>query len=106
VAPLLHPDIGQPWAWTDLLAGFRWLADQSPTAAARWHAGLEKAIAKLSQDPERHPLAEEETERLENTIRQVLYGRNRGDYRTLSTIHDQTVSILHIRHSAQGPLEP
>ena len=96
----------QPRARADLLASFRWLADQSPTAAARWYAGLEKAIAKLSQNPERHPITDEESELLELPIRQMLHGRKRGVYRILFTIHDDTVSILYIRHSAQGPLEP
>jgi len=61
---------------------FRWIAEQSPDAAARWYAGFQKAIAKLSGNPERHPVAEEESEQAGIT-RQMLYGRRRGIYRIL-----------------------
>jgi plasmid stabilization system protein ParE len=60
------------------LEGFRWLAERSETAAARWYAGLQKAIGKLAEHPERNPVAEEESERLGITIREALYGRRRG----------------------------
>ena len=47
-------------ARADAVEAFRWIAGRPPAAAARWYAGLEKAIAKLSTMPERHPIAEEE----------------------------------------------
>jgi plasmid stabilization system protein ParE len=37
-----------PRARADAVAEFRWIAERSPTAAARWYGGLEKAVAKLS----------------------------------------------------------
>ena len=96
----------QPRARADALEGFRWLAERSPAAARRWYAGLQKAIAKLAENPRLHPVADDESEQLGVTIRQSLYGRQRGVYRILYTIEQDSISVLAIRHSARGPLEP
>jgi plasmid stabilization system protein ParE len=93
-------------ARADALEAFRWIAEQSPDAAARWYAGLDKAIAKLGENPERHPIAEEESESLGLTIRQMLYGRRRGVYRILFSIEGDSVVLHYVRHSARGPIEP
>lgn len=92
-------------ARADTVRAFRWLADQSPDAAARWLAGLEKAIAKLSTMPERHPIAEDESQQLAVTLRQMLYGRRRGVYRILFSIDGETVTVHYVRHGAQGSIE-
>ena len=92
-------------ARADALDAFRWLAERSPTAAAHWYSDLEKSVAKLSKFPERHPVAEEESEQLSIILRQMLYGRRRGVYRILFSIEEQTVSLYYIRHSARGPIE-
>jgi plasmid stabilization system protein ParE len=62
---------------------FHFLADRSPAAAAKWDTGLEKAIAKLAKMPERHPIAEDESDYLGITLRQMLYGRRPGVFRIL-----------------------
>ena len=92
-------------ARADAVEAFRWLAERSPDAAARWYAGLEKAIAKLSTMPERHPIAEDESEQLGITLRQMLYGRRRGVYRLFFSIEGETVTLHYVRHSARGPIE-
>ena len=56
--------------------------------------------------PERHPVAQDETELLGFTLRQMLYGHRRGVYRLLFSIKEDVVTLHYIRHSAQGPLEP
>jgi len=96
----------QPRANIDALEGLRWLAERSPTAADRWYAGLQKAVAKLADNPERNPLAIEESERFGIPIRQSLYGRRRGVYRILYSIEGNTISVLAIRHGARSTLEP
>lgn len=95
-----------PRARADALEAFRWIAERSPDAAARWYAGLEKAIDALSQNPTRHPVAEEESEQFGITIRRMLYGRRQGVYRILFTIEADTVTLHYVRHSARGPIEP
>lgn len=95
-----------PTARADALEAFRWFAERSPSAAARWLNGLQKAIASLSTLPERHPIAEEESELLGMTIRQMAYGRRREVYRVLYSIQAETVYLHYVRHSARGPVEP
>ena len=89
----------------DAVEAFRWLAERSPTAAARWYAGLEKAVAKLDQNPERHSIAEDESEQVGFTMRQLLHGRRRGVYRLLFSIEGETVTLHFVRHGAQGPID-
>src|SRR5947209_1374669 len=67
---------------------------------------LEKAIATLSTLPERHPIAEEISEQLGITVRQMAYGRRRGGFRVLFSIQAETVYLHYVRHSARGPIEP
>jgi plasmid stabilization system protein ParE len=92
-------------ARADAVEAFRWIAERSPDDAARWYVGLEKAIAKLSKVPERHPIAEDESEQLGITLRQMLYGRRRGVYRLFFSIEGETVTLHYVRHSAQGSIE-
>ena len=94
-----------PRARADALNAFRWIADYSPEAAARWYAGLEQAIAKLNKFPQRCPVAEDESEQLGITLRLLLYGRRRGKFRILFSIEGETIYLHYIRHSAQGPIE-
>jgi plasmid stabilization system protein ParE len=100
-----HRIIFTPRARADAVEAFRWIADQSPTAAVRWYAGLEKVIATLEQDPERHPIAEDESEQFGFTMRQLLYGRRRGVYRILFSVEGETVYLHSVRHTARGPIE-
>ena len=90
-------------ARTDAVETFRWMiAEQSPDAAARWYAGFQKAIAKLSRNPERHPVAEEESELAGITLRQMLYGRRRGIYRILFVPFKRKLSPCTLSAAACG----
>jgi plasmid stabilization system protein ParE len=71
-------------ARADAVEAFRWLAERSPDAAARWYDGFQKAIAKLATMPERCPVAHEDSEQLGITLRQLLYGRRRGSIESSS----------------------
>ena len=55
--------------------------------------------------PERHPVAEDESEQAGIPLRQMLYGRRPGVFRILFSIDGDTVTLHFIRHSAQGPIE-
>jgi len=92
-------------ARADALEQFLYLGDRSPDAAERLYTGLDKAIAKLSTLPERHPIAEDESGQLGITLRQMLYGRRRGVFRILFSIEGDTVTLHYVRHSAHGPIE-
>jgi plasmid stabilization system protein ParE len=92
-------------ARADAIEAFRWKADRSAQVAARWYAGLEKAIAKLGKFPELHPIAEEESERLGITLRPLIYGKKPGIYRLLFSIEGEVVVVHSIRHGARGPID-
>ncbi len=87
------------------IEAFRWKADRSARSAARWLAGLEKAIARLGELPERHLIAEDESERSGIALRQMLYGKEPGTYRLLFSIEEETVVLHDIRHGARGPID-
>jgi plasmid stabilization system protein ParE len=85
-------------AEADLDTIYRRMREDSPTRAVAWREGLLRAAQALEQFPHRCPLAPESGAALE--IRQLLYGR----YRVLFTVADDTVYVLHLRHSARQPL--
>jgi plasmid stabilization system protein ParE len=93
-------------ARADAIEAFTWIAERSPDAAARWYDGLQKAITKLTKMPQRHPIAQDESEQLGITFRQMLNGRRKGVYRLLFSIEGDTVTLHYVRHSARGLLEP
>lgn len=95
-----------PRARADAVEAFRWLAERSPEAAARWYAGLERAIRELGKNPLRYPVADDESEELGVVMRQKLYGRRRGVYHLLFSVVGETVYLHHVRHSARSPIEP
>ena len=86
-------------------AAFHAIAERAPDAAKTWRAGMYEAIRSLSAFPTRCPLAPEDSY-FPAEIRQLLYGKRRGVYRILFTIDGDTVSVLHVRHSAQARLIP
>jgi toxin ParE1/3/4 len=92
-------------ARADVLEVFRWLAEKSPTAAGRWYAGLQKAVAKLNIQPELNPVAEDESEQVGVPLRQTLYGRRPNVYRILYSVEGDTVILHYVRHSARGAIE-
>jgi len=93
-------------ARADALEAFGWLAERSPDAAERWYLALREAIAGLATMPERHPAAEDESERLGVPLRQMLHGRRRGAYRLLFSIQDDVVTLHYIHHASRGAIDP
>ena len=45
-----------------------------------------------------------ENDELIEEIRQLIYGKSRNKYRILFTVREDTVFVLHVRHSSQAPL--
>jgi plasmid stabilization system protein ParE len=82
---------------------FQWLAERSPTQAARWYNGLLRAIRSLERYPRRYPIAPE-NELFVEEVRQMLYGKRAGTYRILYEIHGDIVYVTHVRHGARRPL--
>ena len=83
----------------DLEEAYGWYAERAPEAAVRWYNGFLQALASLANNPERCAIAPE-SRKTDTGIRQLLYGRRRS-YRALFLIREQTVVVLHIRHTAR-----
>ncbi len=95
-------------ARADAIRAFRWIAERSPDSASRWSAGLQKAIVKLGQFPDRNPVAEEESEQVGIILRQC----STADARTFtaSSIRSKaipsTCTISATAPRARSRLEP
>ncbi|HZT40560.1 MAG TPA: type II toxin-antitoxin system RelE/ParE family toxin [Chthonomonadaceae bacterium] len=95
----------QPEAYEGMESAYEFIEQQAPEYAHEWAIGLMEAIDSLKTFPGRCAIAPE-NEFFPQEIRQLLYGKGRGVYRVLFAITGDTVSVLHIRHSAQDTLKP
>jgi plasmid stabilization system protein ParE len=96
----------QPEAVEDMDTAYNYIERQQSTEAANtWANGLMDAINSLNTMPLRCPLARE-NDAFRFEIRQLLYGKRSRTYRIIFTVREDTVSVLHIRSSAQDDLKP
>ena len=91
----------------EIQSAFNWWAEhRSKLQADRWYAGLAKAIAGLSENPERHGPSRE-MDRFAIEIRDLLFGLGRRPtHRAVFTIRGEEVVVLTVRHMAQQDLSP
>src|SRR6266481_1574286 len=83
-----------------------WAAHRSKPQADRWYAGLAKAIAGLSENPERHGQSRER-DRFAYEIRDLLFGLGRRPtHRAVFTIRGEEVVVLTVRQVGQQTLSP
>jgi plasmid stabilization system protein ParE len=95
-----------PQAETDLRTSFRYIRSQAFRAARDWLRRARRSARSLARRPERCPLAPESAS-FDEPIRELFFGAgNRGTYRFLFVVLDQSVYILHIRHGSMLPLSP
>lgn len=83
-----------------------WAKHHSIEQAARWLDGFEIEIQNLADDPERHPLARENS-LFESPypVRQLNYGlSSRPTHRAVFEIRGNTIYVVAIRHLAQDDL--
>jgi plasmid stabilization system protein ParE len=82
---------------------YEWIAERAPDAAERWYGCLMAALSSLRQNPRRCPrVFRAEFEELE--VRQLVYGRRRGRYRVLFTLHGETVEVVRVLHGARAAI--
>ncbi|MBH8571619.1 type II toxin-antitoxin system RelE/ParE family toxin [Nostocaceae cyanobacterium CENA369] len=82
---------------------YSWLKERNPVYADKWFRELMDTIATLQKNPRRCALAPENDSFTEE-IRQLIYGKSRSKYRILFAIREDTVFVLHVRHSSQASL--
>ncbi len=90
-------------AEAQIQTAYLWLKERNPGYADQWFRGLMNVIASLQEKPQRRALASD-NEAFSEQVRQLLYGKSRNTYRILFTIRDETVFVLHVRHSSQASL--
>lgn len=90
-------------AAAEIDSAYEWIKERAPDAAERWYDGLMAALGSLRHHPRR--CARMLMDDLEGPeIRQLIYGRRRGQYRVLFAIHEDAVEVLHVRHGARAPI--
>jgi len=95
-----------PEAETDLRSAASYIRRDNPRAARTWLKGARQRIKTLALFPERCPLAPESASFVE-PIRELYYSHgNRGTYRILFVVLDNSVFVLYMRHGAMQPLKP
>jgi plasmid stabilization system protein ParE len=93
-----------PAAETDLRTAYRYIRNRAPLAARDWIRRARRSAKTLVQRPERCPLSPESVS-FDQPIRELFFGSgNRGTYRLLFVVLDQSVYILHVRHGSMLPL--
>jgi plasmid stabilization system protein ParE len=90
-------------ARSEIDTAYSWLRQHNPVYADKWFRELMNTIATLQEKPLRCALAPENDVFTEE-IHQLIYGKSRNKYRILFSIREDTVFVLHIRHSSQAPL--
>src|SRR5271165_1382058 len=73
------------------------LSQRAGETGLRWLAGLDDAIASLTELPERCALAPE-NRTFSSEIRHLLYGNMPNVYRILFKVDQDAVHVLHVRH--------
>ena len=88
-----------PRAGRDLRRIYRRIQADYSQQAKDWFNNLEALIRSLDEQPSRGAATPERPK-----LRQVLHGHKPHVYRVIYTIDEQAqlVSVLHIRHGAQG----
>ena len=91
----------------EMQSAFNWWAShRSKPQADRWYIGLAKAIADLSENPERHSPSRER-DRFAYEIRDLLFGLGRRPtHRAVFTIRGEEVVVLTVRQVGQQDLSP
>jgi plasmid stabilization system protein ParE len=90
-------------AKTEIDEAYSWLKERNPDYADKWFRGLMNNIATLQEKPRRCAIAPE-ADSFNEEIRQLIYGQAKNKYRILFAIREDTVFIIHIRHSSQAYL--
>ena len=93
-----------PNAEKELEDAYEWIHERSPQAADRWREEIIAAISSLRDSWRVNPPAPENG-RFPFEIRQLLFGKRRGQFRIIYSVIDNDVVVVAVRHSARRPLD-
>ena len=103
---MIYRVIITPDAESDLRTAYRYIRSYAPNAARDWIQRARRAARSLARRLQRCPLAPESAS-FDQPIRELLFGTgNRGTYRFLFVVIDQSVYVVHVRHGSMLPLWP
>jgi plasmid stabilization system protein ParE len=95
-----------PEAEKDLRSAYRYIRKEAPREAREWIKRARQAAKTLAQFPGRCPLAPE-SGTFDEPIRELFFGSgNRGTYRFLFIVEENTIWVLHVRHGSMQTLAP
>jgi len=87
-----------PRAESDLRTIYQYIHGRAPRAAGDWLKRARRSAKSLARHPARCPLAPESAS-FDEPIRELFFGSgNRGTYRMLFTVGEDSVYVLHVRH--------
>jgi plasmid stabilization system protein ParE len=87
-------------------AALWWAENRDAGQAARWIEGFEAVLGSLSENPERHGVAREDS-LFPFPVRQLLYGLGkRPSHRAVFEVRGDEVIVHAIRHVSQRDLTP
>jgi toxin ParE1/3/4 len=88
-------------ALRDLASIYKRIEAETKARAAHWFDGMEKAINRLEEHPQRTPITPEDRE-----LRHLLYGKKPHVYRIIYAIEEDTstVYVLHIRSPGRATM--
>mgnify|MGYP003675445495 CR=1 FL=1 len=92
-------------AKADLRSYYLFAAEHAPTTAAKWLLRFEATLETLAANAERCTLAPE-NDLVDETIRQLHFGKGTSKFRALLLIRESEVVVLHIRRGAMDRAEP
>ena len=88
----------QRLAIEDLDDATAWASQHAPTTVARWLEQFRSTLRTLDSNPQRCPLAREDS-KVEIELRELHFGRRPKVFRVVFTIDGNTVRILRIRRA-------
>jgi toxin ParE1/3/4 len=91
-----------PRAERDLAQLYDEINAEYSDAAFKWYQGLNEAILRLEEHPNRCPLT-----RKKDNLRHLLFGDKPNVYRVIFRVLEkpELVEVLHIHHGARGKLK-
>lgn len=88
----------------EIKEAYLWISERAPMTADKWREDMIARIMTLEDTALSNRLALENG-KVPYEIRQLLFGKRRGQYRIIYTVRGDEVVVLSVRHSFRWPIE-